>query len=74
VDKDELFPQAAVHPAYRIGGIRRGVRDLVQNSACNWSGGRRDGLLETGGAGCGVWKLSSVVPDISARASRAAPQ
>jgi hypothetical protein len=33
VDKDELFPQAAVHPAYRIGGYTfGGVRDLVQNS------------------------------------------
>jgi len=29
VDKDELFPQAAVHPAYRIGGYTfGGVRDL----------------------------------------------
>jgi hypothetical protein len=34
VDKDELFPQAAVHPAYRIGGYTLGgVRDLVQNQA-----------------------------------------
>jgi hypothetical protein len=34
VDKDELFPQAAVHPAYRIGAYTfGGVRDLVQNSA-----------------------------------------
>jgi len=33
VDKDELFPQAAVHPAYRIGAYTfGGVRDLVQNS------------------------------------------
>jgi hypothetical protein len=32
VDKDELFPQAAVHPAYRIGAYTfGGVRDLVQN-------------------------------------------
>src|SRR5271169_2223267 len=32
VDKDELFPQAAVHPAYRIGAYSfGGVRDLVQN-------------------------------------------
>jgi hypothetical protein len=32
VDKDELFPQAAVHPAYRIGGYTfGGTRDLVQN-------------------------------------------
>jgi len=31
VDKDELFPQAAVHPAYRIGAYTfGGVRDLVQ--------------------------------------------
>ncbi len=31
-DKDELFPQAAVHPAYRIGAYTfGGVRDLVQN-------------------------------------------
>jgi hypothetical protein len=31
VDKDELFPQAAVHPAYRIGGYTfGGVRDLLQ--------------------------------------------
>ncbi|MGB7601421.1 MAG: hypothetical protein WBM24_14010 [Candidatus Sulfotelmatobacter sp.] len=34
VDKDELFPQAAVHPAYRIGGYTfGGTRDLVQNRA-----------------------------------------
>jgi hypothetical protein len=34
VDKDELFPQAAVHPAYRIGAYTfGGVRDLVENSA-----------------------------------------
>lgn len=32
VDKDELFPQAATHPAYRIGAYTfGGVRDLVQN-------------------------------------------
>jgi hypothetical protein len=32
VDKDELFPLAAVHPAYRIGGYTfGGTRDLVQN-------------------------------------------
>ena len=32
VDKDELFPEAPVHPAYRIGGYTfGGVRDLVQN-------------------------------------------
>jgi hypothetical protein len=31
-DKDELFPQAAVHPSYRIGAYTfGGVRDLVQN-------------------------------------------
>jgi len=34
VDKDELFPLAAVHPAYRIGAYTfGGVRDLVQNRA-----------------------------------------
>jgi hypothetical protein len=34
VDKDELFPQAAVHPAYRIGGYTLGgVRDLLQSRA-----------------------------------------
>ncbi len=34
VDKDELFPSAAVHPAYRIGAYTfGGVRDLVQNRA-----------------------------------------
>lgn len=34
VDKDELFPQAAVHPAYRIGGYTfGGVRDLLQSRA-----------------------------------------
>ncbi len=34
VDKDELFPQAAVHPAYRIGAYTfGGTRDLVQNHA-----------------------------------------
>ena len=32
VDKDELFPLAAVHPAYRIGAYTMGgVRDFVQN-------------------------------------------
>jgi hypothetical protein len=32
VDKNELFPLAAVHPAYRIGAYTfGGVRDLVQN-------------------------------------------
>jgi hypothetical protein len=32
VDKDELFPQAPVHPAYRIGAYTfGGVRDLFQN-------------------------------------------
>lgn len=32
VDKDELFPQAATHPAYRIGAYTfGGTRDLVQN-------------------------------------------
>jgi hypothetical protein len=34
VDKDELFPQAEVHPVYRIGAYTfGGVRDLVQNRA-----------------------------------------
>lgn len=34
VDKDELFPQAAVHPAYRIGAYTfGGTRDLIQNRA-----------------------------------------
>jgi hypothetical protein len=34
VDKDELFPQAAVHPAYRIGAYTfGGTRDLVQKRA-----------------------------------------
>jgi hypothetical protein len=34
VDKDELFPQAALHPAYRIGAYTfGGTRDLVQNHA-----------------------------------------
>jgi hypothetical protein len=34
VDKDELFPQAVTHPAYRIGGYTfGGVRDLVQSRA-----------------------------------------
>lgn len=34
VDKDELFPQAAVHPVYRIGAYTfGGERDLVQNHA-----------------------------------------
>ena len=33
VDKDELFPEAATHPAYRIGAYTfGGVRDLVQNN------------------------------------------
>ena len=32
VDKDELFPQASVHPAYRIGAYTfGGVRDLVES-------------------------------------------
>lgn len=34
VDKDELFPQALVHPAYRIGAYTfGGTRDLVHNRA-----------------------------------------
>ncbi len=34
VDKDELFPLAATHPAYRIGAYTfGGVRDLAQNRA-----------------------------------------
>jgi hypothetical protein len=34
VDKDELFPFAAVHPAYRIGAYTfGGTRDLIQNHA-----------------------------------------
>jgi len=34
VDKDELFPQASTHPAYRIGAYTfGGVRDLIQNRA-----------------------------------------
>ncbi len=34
VDKDELFPQATEHPAYRIGAYMfGGVRDLVQSRA-----------------------------------------
>src|SRR5207253_5855254 len=34
VDKDELFPAAPVHPAYRIGSYTfGGVRDLFQNHA-----------------------------------------
>ena len=34
VDKDELFPQAAIHPAYRIGAYTfGGVRDLVHDRA-----------------------------------------
>lgn len=32
VDKDELFPQASTHPAYRIGAYTfGGVRNLIQN-------------------------------------------
>ncbi len=34
VDKDELFPSALTHPAYRIGAYTfGGVRDLIQNRA-----------------------------------------
>ncbi len=34
VDKDELFPQAAVHPWYRIGAYTfGGVRDFIHNPA-----------------------------------------
>jgi len=34
IDKDELFPQAAVHPAYRIGAYTfGGVRDLIHDRA-----------------------------------------
>jgi hypothetical protein len=34
VDKDELFPFATVHPAYRIGAYTfGGTRDLIQNHA-----------------------------------------
>ncbi len=36
VDKDELFPEAAVHPAYRIGGYTfGGVRDLLRSAKWN---------------------------------------
>jgi hypothetical protein len=35
VDKDELFPQAAVQTVYRIGAYTfGGERDLIQNRAC----------------------------------------
>ena len=38
VDKDELFPQAVVHPAYRIGASTfGGVRDIVHSQS--WQGG-----------------------------------
>ena len=34
VDKDELFPEAPIHPAYRIGGYTfGGVRDVIANHA-----------------------------------------
>jgi len=34
VDKDELFPQAPVHPAYRVGAYTfGGVRDLIHDHA-----------------------------------------
>src|SRR6202011_2456209 len=34
VDKDELFPAAPVHPAYRIGAYTfAGVRDLIHDPA-----------------------------------------
>ena len=34
VDKDELFPEAATHPAYRIGGYTfGGTRDLLTKHA-----------------------------------------
>src|SRR6202034_783291 len=34
VDKDELFPEAVVHPAYRIGAYTfGGVRDLIHDKA-----------------------------------------
>jgi len=34
VDKDELFPQAAVHPVYRIGAYTLGgERDVIHNRA-----------------------------------------
>ena len=34
VDKDELFPEAMVHPAYRIGAYTfGGVRDLIHDKA-----------------------------------------
>jgi hypothetical protein len=34
VDKDELFPQAPVHPAYRIGAYTfGGTRDLIHDRA-----------------------------------------
>jgi len=36
VDKDELFPEAPVHPAYRIGAYTfGGVRDVLQNRVGN---------------------------------------
>jgi hypothetical protein len=44
VDKDELFPQAPVHPAYRIGAYTfGGERDLIQHDVTR-NGGWRLGL------------------------------
>jgi len=59
VDKDELFPQAALHPAYRIGAYTfGGVRDLVQDRAWQLGLGA-DVTLYSKPALLDYWVLSS---------------
>ena len=66
VDKNELFPQATEHPAYRIGGYTFGG-DTRSGAESRMAAGRRRGcnhLLQARSTGCGVRKLSRLVPDI----------
>ena len=72
VDKDELFPQAPMHPAYRIGAYTfGGVRDLVQDRAWQLGLGAdvtiysKPAVLDSS-----YRQLSRLVPDIPADAAR----
>jgi hypothetical protein len=69
-DKDELFPQAAVHPLYRMGACTFGGEcHLVPNHAVATGAGRGpNGLREASRARCGWRKLSRVMPDFSRNA------
>ena len=71
VDKDELFPQAAVHPSYRIGGVHVGrrARSGAEPYMATRTGSGRNVLLQARSAGIRLWNESNLVPGILARAS-----